>query len=113
VMGAGVALSLFPLNNVVLAGIDPRDAGVAGAAISTNQQMGGSLASSLLNSIYAIAAASYLGVAIHHGDATGAAVHADDIVFLCEAAMYAVAFVLFALVAVHLRRIAATAESQA
>lgn len=112
VMGAGVALSLFPLNNVVLAGIDPRDAGVAGAAISTTQQMGGSLASSLLNSVYAIAAAAYLGVAIHHGNAVGAAVRADDTVFYCEAGMYAIAFVLFVLVAVHFRRNAPSAAER-
>jgi len=108
VMGMGVALSLFPLNNVVLAGINPADAGVASAAIATTQQMGGSLGNSLLNSVYGMAAAGYLAVAAHRADPAGAAMHGYDIVFRAEAAMYATSFALFILVAIHMRRKAAT-----
>ncbi|HEV2343646.1 MAG TPA: MFS transporter [Actinocrinis sp.] len=106
-MGMGVALSLFPLNNVVLAGIDPADAGVASAAIATTQQMGGSLGNSLLNSVYGIAVAGYVAVGLQRGDSTGAAMRGYDVVFRAEAALYAVCLVLFALVAMHLRKKAA------
>ncbi len=109
-MGMGVALSLFPLNNVVLSGIDPADAGVASAAIATTQQMGGSLGNSLLNSVYGIAVAGYVAVGVHRDDPAGAAMHGYDVVFRSEAAMYAVSFILFVLVAVHFRKKAAAAR---
>ena len=81
---------------------------VASAAIATTQQMGGSLGNSLLNSVYGMAAAGYLAVAAHRADPAGAAMHGYDIVFRAEAAMYATSFVLFILVAFHLRKRAAS-----
>jgi len=104
VMGMGVALSLVPMNNVVLAGISPQDAGVASAALSATGQMGASMGSALLNSVFVTSVAGYLAISIHHGDLTGASAYGNDIVFRCEAGMYATAFGLIALAAWHVRR---------
>jgi hypothetical protein len=41
-------------------GVAPQDAGVAAATLNTGQQIGGSIGTSLLNTIYASAAAHYL-----------------------------------------------------
>jgi hypothetical protein len=68
-------------------GVAPQDAGVASASVNTGQQLGGSIGTSLLNSVAVSAAASY--VAAHtltfHGPATAlqaaAAVHSYTIVF--------------------------------
>ena len=104
IMGMGVALSLVPMNNVVLAGIGPEDAGVASAVLNATGQMGNSMGSALLNSVFVTSVAGYLAVRVHHGDLIGANVYGDDIAFRCESGMYAVAFVLIALAAWHLRR---------
>jgi predicted MFS family arabinose efflux permease len=53
-IAVGVGLSLFPLNNIVLQGIDPGDSGVAGALVSTTQQTGGSIGTALLNTIFTV-----------------------------------------------------------
>jgi hypothetical protein len=41
-------------------GVAPRDAGVASASINTGQQLGGSIGTSLLNTIFASTVASYI-----------------------------------------------------
>ncbi len=41
-------------------GVAPQDAGVASATLNTGQQIGGSIGTSLLNTIFASATASYL-----------------------------------------------------
>jgi hypothetical protein len=41
-------------------GVEPQDAGVAAALINTNQQIGGSIGTSLLNTVFASAVASYI-----------------------------------------------------
>ncbi|MFL6126201.1 MFS transporter [Actinophytocola sp.] len=106
-MGAGVALSLFPLNNVVLLGIDEADAGVAGATVSTTQQMGGSMGTALLNTVFTGAVAGYVAERHLAKPTTGANLHGYHTVFVWEAAMYAAALVLIALVWQRNRRTAA------
>jgi hypothetical protein len=59
VMGAGLGLIFVPLGNVALNGVDPHDAGAAGAMVSASQQVGGSLGVALLTSISVSAATSY------------------------------------------------------
>lgn len=111
VMGTGVALSLIPMNNVVLAGIDSKDAGVASAALNATGQMGNSMGSALLNSVFVLSVAGWLAARGHHGGLTGATTYANDIVFRCESGMYATAFVLIALAALRLRSAGRLSES--
>lgn len=92
-MGMGVGLSLFPLNNVVLRGIEPSDAGVASALVSTTQQIGGSVGTALLNTIFAVTVAAFVPA-----NSPAAPIHGYNTVFVWEAVMYAIAFALIAVV---------------
>ncbi|MFF0824160.1 MFS transporter [Micromonospora haikouensis] len=101
-IGVGVAMSLFPLNNVVLLGIDPKDAGVASAVVSTTQQMGASMVTALLNTLFAGAVAGYLLTRPSEGAA--ATMHGYRVVFGWESALYLAAFVLILLAQRRVRR---------
>ena len=59
-LGFGLAMIFVPLQNVALAGIDEHDAGVASAAVSATQQIGGSIGTALFTAIYTAAISSYL-----------------------------------------------------
>jgi EmrB/QacA subfamily drug resistance transporter len=58
--GAGLGLVIAPSINTGTYGVPPEDAGVASASVNTGQQLGGSIGTSLLNTIAASATASYL-----------------------------------------------------
>ncbi len=60
VISIGMALVFVPLASVALFGVDSHDAGVASAMLNTTQQIGGSLGTALLNTLYASAVAGYL-----------------------------------------------------
>ena len=60
-LGFGLAMIFVPLQNVALAGIDEHDAGVASAAVSATQQIGGSIGTALFTAIYTAAVTTYLG----------------------------------------------------
>ena len=51
---------VLPRINTGTYGVAPQDAGVASATVNTGQQLGGSIGTSLLNTIFAAAVASYL-----------------------------------------------------
>ncbi|WP_375387283.1 MULTISPECIES: MFS transporter [Actinomycetes] len=57
-LGVGLALVFVPLQNVALAGIEPRDSGVASAAVTATQQIGGSVGTAVFTAIYAAVLAS-------------------------------------------------------
>jgi EmrB/QacA subfamily drug resistance transporter len=59
VMGVGLGLIFVPMGNAALTGVDPHDAGAAGAVVSASQQVGGSLGVALLTSLSVSAAARY------------------------------------------------------
>jgi hypothetical protein len=57
---AGLGFVMSPSMNTGTAGVAPSDAGVASAMVNTGQQVGGSIGTSLLNTVAASAAAAYL-----------------------------------------------------
>jgi EmrB/QacA subfamily drug resistance transporter len=57
---AGLGLVMSPSMNTGTTGVAPSDAGVASAVVNTGQQVGGSIGTSLLNTMAASAAAGYL-----------------------------------------------------
>jgi predicted MFS family arabinose efflux permease len=59
IIGLGFGLVFAPVFNSGTSGVTPKDAGVASATINTGQQLGGSIGTSLLNTIYASAVTSY------------------------------------------------------
>jgi EmrB/QacA subfamily drug resistance transporter len=58
--GLGIGFTIAPSMNTGTFGVPPQDAGVASATLNTGQQVGGSIGTSLLNTIFATAVAHYL-----------------------------------------------------
>jgi EmrB/QacA subfamily drug resistance transporter len=58
--GLGFGFTIAPSMNTGTFGVAPQDAGVASATLNTGQQVGGSIGTSLLNTIFAGAVARYL-----------------------------------------------------
>ena len=58
--GIGVGLVIAPAINTGTFGVAPQDAGVASATVTVGQQLGASIGTSLLNTIFAAAVASYV-----------------------------------------------------
>jgi EmrB/QacA subfamily drug resistance transporter len=73
ITGLGLGLMFATSFNTGTFGVSPRDAGVASATVNTGQQLGGSIGTSLLNSIAASATTAYL-VSHLHGRPTPALV---------------------------------------
>ena len=97
--GAGMGLVFGCGMNTATYGADLADAGVASAMVNTNQQVGGSIGTALLNTIAASALTSYLLV---HGRTplalASAAVHSYTVAFWASAGILAGAAVVTALV---------------
>jgi EmrB/QacA subfamily drug resistance transporter len=65
--GIGLGMVIAPSINTGTFGVEPRDAGVASATVTVGQQLGASIGTSLLNTIFAGAVASYLAAHIASG----------------------------------------------
>ncbi len=59
-MSVGLAGVFIPASSTALIGVDTHDAGVASAVLNTAQQIGGSLGTALLNTLFAGAVTAYL-----------------------------------------------------
>ncbi|OLB66957.1 MAG: MFS transporter [Actinobacteria bacterium 13_2_20CM_2_72_6] len=94
-MSVGMGLIFVPLSSTSLSGVSDHDAGVASAMVNTTQQVGGSLGTALLNTIFTTALAAYAtthGVApleLAHG-----AIHGYNVAFTASAILLAVGAVL-------------------
>jgi hypothetical protein len=105
-VGFGLGLVFAPAFTLGTLGVDAEDAGVASAMVNVAQQIGGSIGTSLLNTIAAVAASSY--VASHAASAAGTAgkqllqatstLQSYHTVFWIAAAIFAGCAVLCALV---------------
>ena len=62
--GVGLGMVIAPSINTGTFGVAPQDAGVASATVTVGQQLGASIGTSLLNTIFAGAVASYLAANI-------------------------------------------------
>jgi EmrB/QacA subfamily drug resistance transporter len=99
--GVGLGLVIAPAINTGTFGVGPQDAGVASATVTVGQQLGASVGTSLLNTIFAGAITSY--IAAHLATArllgrpalTGLALaHGYDTAFWWTAAIFAVGAVV-------------------
>jgi hypothetical protein len=95
--GIGVGLVIAPVINTGTFGVAPQDAGVASAAVTVGQQLGASVGTSLLNTIFAAAVTSYLAAhlaaarIIGRPALTGVALaHGYDTAFWWTAGIFAV-----------------------
>jgi hypothetical protein len=82
VLGVGLGLSVSPAFSTGTLGLGPQDAGVGSATLNTAQQVGGSIGTSLLNTLAASAATSYLaGRAATPANLQGASLHSYTTAF--------------------------------
>jgi EmrB/QacA subfamily drug resistance transporter len=97
--GAGLGLVFGCALNTATYGTGAADAGVASALVNTNQQVGGSIGTALLNTLAASALASYVLIHGHSPLAlAGAAVHSYVVAFWVSAAILAGSALVCALV---------------
>ena len=76
IMGAGLGLVFAPGFNLAVLGVEPRDAGVASAAVNVMQQIGGSVGTSLFNTIAGSVVATYLAAHLNGAKPGSAQYHA-------------------------------------
>jgi EmrB/QacA subfamily drug resistance transporter len=94
-MGFAMGMVMAPAMNTATAGVQPRDAGVAAALVSTMQQVGGSIGTALVSTITASVTSSYL--ASHPTEsnvARIAATHGYDFAFGIGAGLFAAGLVM-------------------
>jgi MFS family permease len=79
--------------------VAPNEAGIASGMVNTAQQVGGSIGTSLLSTIYASAVAGYLaGHPRSPGVVPAAAVHGDTTAFWWAAGIFGLGFLLAAVI---------------
>jgi EmrB/QacA subfamily drug resistance transporter len=89
ILGVGMGSIFAPAFGTATLGVSPHEAGVASAMVNTSQQVGGSVGTSLLSTLFASSAASYL--ASHHSAAnvqTAAMVHGYTTAFWWGAGIF-------------------------
>ncbi|MGO9856911.1 MAG: MFS transporter [Acidimicrobiales bacterium] len=99
VLGIGFGLSVAPSFSTGTLGLAPQDAGVGSATLNTAQQVGGSIGTSLLNTLAASAATSYLvGRALTPGNIQAALLHSYTTAFLWSSLIFVAGAVVAGLV---------------
>jgi EmrB/QacA subfamily drug resistance transporter len=95
VMGIGMGNIFAPAFASATYGVDPHDSGVASAMVNTMQQIGGSIGTALLSSIFASSVAAFAeGKARSPQLAAEAAVHGYTVAFWIAAGIFAVGAVV-------------------
>jgi EmrB/QacA subfamily drug resistance transporter len=99
VLGVGFGLSIAPAFSTGTLGLAPQDAGVGSATLNTAQQVGGSMGTSLLNTLAAGAATSFLvGRAPTPANFQAALLHSYTTAFLWSASIFAAGAIVAGLV---------------
>jgi len=99
VIGVGMGCIFAPAFSAATLGVAANEAGIASAMVNTSQQIGGSIGTSLLSTIYASAVASYLNShAPVRGVASAAQVHGDTTAFWWAAGIFGLGFLLALLI---------------
>src|SRR5207302_1448263 len=88
-LGMGLGFVFVPLQNVALLGITHDDAGVASAVLNASNQIGGSLGTSLLNSVAITATATFAAThdMRHRGEVAKSLTHGYDQGFYVSAGL--------------------------
>ncbi len=95
VLGVGMGCIFAPAFSTATLGVEGREAGVASAMVNTSQQVGGSVGTSLLSTIFASAVTSYAAGHLHTtGLADASAVHGYTTAFWWAVGIFALGFVL-------------------
>ena len=101
IAGIGLGMVIPPVINTGVFGVAPQDAGVASATVTVGQQLGASVGTSLLNTIFASAVATYITAHLAASRIIGrqalsglAQAHGYDIAFWWIAGIFAAGAVL-------------------
>jgi EmrB/QacA subfamily drug resistance transporter len=97
-MSVGMAAVFIPASSTALVGVGSQDAGVASALLNTSQQVGGSLGTALLNTLYAGAVTTFLADNMKAGSdpqgvASDALVHGYHVAFFWGAMLLIAALI--------------------
>jgi EmrB/QacA subfamily drug resistance transporter len=98
VMGVGLGLIFAPAMSTATLGVAASDAGVASAMVNTSQQVGGSIGTAVLSTIFSGAVTSYATSHPGPGVAAQAAVHGYTTAFWCSSAVFVVGAIVCGLV---------------
>jgi EmrB/QacA subfamily drug resistance transporter len=116
-MGFAMGMVMAPSMNTATAGVQPRDAGVASALVSTMQQVGGSIGTAVLSTVAATATTGYaLAHATQPHVALTSVTHGYSTVFTISSCLFAAGAVMGGLLfpskarLLELRAAAATAQ---
>jgi EmrB/QacA subfamily drug resistance transporter len=97
--GVGMGCIFAPAFSTATLGVQSHDAGVASAMVNTSQQVGGSVGTALLSTIFASAAAGFVSAhAKTAGLATAASVHGYTTAFEWAAALFGVGLLVALLI---------------
>jgi EmrB/QacA subfamily drug resistance transporter len=95
ILGLGMGCIFAPAFSTATLGVEGSEAGIASAMVNTSQQIGGSVGTSLLSTIFATAVTSYATThAPSAGLADAAAVHGYTTAFWWSVGIFVVGFVL-------------------
>jgi MFS family permease len=98
-MGLGLGLIMAPAMSTATLGVAPSDAGVASAMVNTSQQVGGSIGTAVLSTIFTSAVTSF---ATTHPRTprlpAHAAMHGYTTAFWCSSAVFVVGAIVCAIV---------------
>ena len=98
-VGVGMGAIFAPSIGTATLGVQPHEAGIASALLNTSQQVGGSVGTALLSTIFASAAASYAATHPHLAKlATAAQVHGEATAFWWSTGIFAVGLLVAAFV---------------
>ena len=97
--GVGMGSVFAPAFSTATLGVKNSDAGIASAMVNTSQQVGGSVGTALLSTIFASAAASFASTHAHTASlASAAAIHGYTTAFEWAAALFAAGLLVATLV---------------
>jgi hypothetical protein len=99
IIGLGMGCIFAPCFGTATLGVRPTEAGVASAMVNTSQQVGGSVGTALLSTIFADAVTSFgKSHAAMHGLAAAAEVHGYTVAFWWAAGIFALGLLIALLV---------------
>jgi EmrB/QacA subfamily drug resistance transporter len=99
VAGVGMGCIFAPTFSAGTLGVASNEAGIASAMVNTSQQVGGSVGTSLLSTIWASAVATYITSHAHvKGVASAAVVHGNTTAFWWAAGIFGLGFLLALLI---------------
>jgi len=97
--GMGMGCIFAPAFSTATLGVESHDAGIASAMVNTSQQVGGSVGTALLSTIFASAAASFVSAhAKTAGLASAASIHGYTTAFAWAAALFGVGLLVALLI---------------